>query len=277
MQNHSAARRESLPNRPGFTLIECAIAVLLVGVLMVAALQSVGASKRREAATVDRLLGQQLASALLNEILLQTYAEPDTTQASVFGPEPGDTTGNRSLFDDVDDYHGWAATPPTDRSGTAIPGFTGWTQSVSVVWANPTTLQQTTSSNTGLKKITVTVSKGSKTLGSLVGYRSIAWVDTIPAPTDTTGNHPPVAVAVVTSAGGLNKLIGETMTFSGTSSNDQDSDSLSYVWNFGDGTTGAGSTINHVYSAAGNYSCTLTVYDGRGGVGTSVLAPVITP
>ncbi len=264
-------------NRSGFTLIECAISVLLVGLLMVAALRSLGASKRRELATAERLLGQQLAGALLNEILLQAYVEPDTTQTAVFGLEPGDTTGNRSLFDDVDDYLGWTETPPTDRNGTVIPGFTGWTQTVAVNWADPTTLQTTSSSNTGLKKITVTVSKSGKTLGTLVGYRSIAWVDTIPSPSDATGNHPPVAVALVTSAGGLNKQVGQTMTFSGTTSSDQDGDYLSYVWAFGDGAKATGNTVNHVYSTAGNYTCTLTVYDGHGGVSTSVLAPVITP
>ena len=64
------------------------------------------------------------------------------------------------------------------------------------------------------------------------------------------------------------------MTFSATTSTDQDGDYLSYVWNFGDGTKATGSTASHVYAAAGMYMITLTVYDGRGGTGTAILTSV---
>jgi probable HAF family extracellular repeat protein len=38
----------------------------------------------------------------------------------------------------------------------------------------------------------------------------------------------------------------------------------SYQWDFGDGTSGTGATINHVYAAAGDYNVTLTVRDNLG-------------
>ncbi|MBO9625100.1 MAG: PKD domain-containing protein [Microbacterium sp.] len=37
-----------------------------------------------------------------------------------------------------------------------------------------------------------------------------------------------------------------------------------YSWTFGDGSTGSGVTASHVYAAAGTYTVTLTVTDGRG-------------
>ncbi len=37
---------------------------------------------------------------------------------------------------------------------------------------------------------------------------------------------------------------------------------ISYNWNFGDGTTGTGASINHTYSSAGNYQAKLTVSTG---------------
>ena len=62
-------------------------------------------------------------------------------------------------------------------------------------------------------------------------------------------------------------------SFPESTSSDQDGDYLSYVWSYGDGTTGTGATVTKVYSAPGNYTCTLTVYDGRGGAATSALTP----
>jgi subtilisin family serine protease len=50
--------------------------------------------------------------------------------------------------------------------------------------------------------------------------------------------------------------------FDGTGSSDADSDSLTYSWNFGDGNTATGSTVNNTYANDGSYTVTLTVSDG---------------
>ncbi|MFG0261812.1 MAG: PKD domain-containing protein [Novipirellula sp. JB048] len=260
--------------RRGFGLLDSVLAVMLVGILMVGALQSIGASKRREAATLDRLLGQQLAGAMMNEILLQAYSEPESDEETLFGMEPDESTGDRSRFDDVDDYHGWTSTPPQSRSGMPIAGFEDWTRSVEVSWADPETLAATAAVRTGLKKIHVSVLKQGRVISSLVGYRSIGWVESIPSPSDATGNHAPIAVA---TSPDLTRDVGETTRFDASGSSDPDGDYLSYVWDFGDGNTDTGITTTHRYSAAGNYTCTLTVYDGRGGVGVAALTAVISP
>ena len=276
MQSHYKRRdcNSAVPRnrRAGFGLLEALIAVMLTGLLMVASLRSLGASKRREASTSDQVRAKQLAADLMNEVLRQQYQEP--VSAIGFGPESGETTGNRSLFDDVDDYVNWSATPPIDRSGTPLAGFAGWTQRVTINWANSSTLATTTSANTGLKKITVTISKSGKTVSQMISYRSVAWVDTIPSPKDRTGNHPPVAVA---TGGPLSSSKSVTRTFLGTNSSDQDNDALTHVWTFGDGTTASGSAVSHKYNTPGTYTCTLTVYDGRAGVGTAVLTVTVLP
>jgi len=266
--------RSIVQNRHGFTLLEATVSAMIVGVLMVASLQALGASRRREISTTDRLLGQQLAGALMNEVMLQAYQEPDSGQAPVFGPEPGEAIGNRSLFDDVDDYAEWKSSPPNDRNGAAISGFSDWTRNVSVQWADPNTLAATSASFTGLKQVTVTVTRSGKPITSLVGYRSIAWVVTIPKPTDATGNRAPVAIA---TSPDLSRPVGYSVTFDASTSTDPDGDSLSYVWQFGDGTTGEGQVVSYRYAAQGNYSCTLTVYDGRGGSATAALTVFIYP
>ena len=141
-------------------------------------------------------------------------------------------------------------------------------------WVDPNTLAATSASFTGLKKVTVTVTKSGKPITSLVGYRSIAWVDTIPKPTDATGNRAPVGVA---TSPNLSVPVGYSVTFDASTSTDPDGDSLSYVWKFGDGTTGEGKVVSRRYAAVGNYSCTLTVYDGRGGSATAALTVFIYP
>ncbi len=255
--------------RRGFSLVESTISVFLVGVLAVAALWTAGAGVRRQANIANQVRGKRLAHDLMQEILQQAYQDP--IQTPIFGPEPGETTNppTRSHFNDVDDYVGWTESPPADKSGNVYPGFIGWTRSVNVQWADPVSLQSTAATNTGLKLITVTVSFNGQTQATLVSYRSIAWSDTLPTPSDATANHPPVAV--FTGQGG-NPFTGSApfaTTFYGTGSSDPDGDALSYVWNFGDGTEGQGSTVTHTYSNAGTYTATLTVYDGRGGVGTT--------
>ena len=272
MQRNSCHPRSVAQSRPGFTLLESTISGVLVGIMMVAALQALGASRRRETSTVDRVLAQQLAGSLINEVMLQVYQEPNSSQTPVFGPEPGEASGQRSLFDDVDDYAGWTSSPPTDRNGTVVPGFVGWTQTATVQWADPNTLAVTANSFTGLKRITVTVTKGGQTIASLESYRSVAWVDTIPKPTDATGNQGPVAVATSPE---LSRQVNSAVTFDASSSTDPDGDSLSYVWQFGDGSNGAGKIVTKDYMTEGNYTCVLTVYDGRGGSGTAALTALI--
>ncbi len=54
------------------------------------------------------------------------------------------------------------------------------------------------------------------------------------------------------------------VTFNGSASKDPDGDPLDYVWDFGDGTTGSGSKVTHVYSKAGDYTAKLSVNDNSG-------------
>ena len=54
---------------------------------------------------------------------------------------------------------------------------------------------------------------------------------------------------------------GETVTFDASASYDPDGAIVSYVWDFGDDTTGSGMTTNHAYTAEGAYTVTLTVKD----------------
>lgn len=81
-------------------------------------------------------------------------------------------------------------------------------------------------------------------------------------------NTPPVAMI----DGPATATTSQSITFSGAGSSDGDGDALSYMFDFGDGTTtpaGSASSASHVYTAAGRYTVTLSVADGRGGTDTA--------
>ncbi len=63
-------------------------------------------------------------------------------------------------------------------------------------------------------------------------------------------------------------LEGSTITFSGSGSDPGMYDTLAYVWNFSDGGVITGATVSRVFPDNGDYTATLTVNDGDGGIGT---------
>jgi len=76
--------------------------------------------------------------------------------------------------------------------------------------------------------------------------------------TVTAGNRPPVANAGGSYAGAT----GQPVTLDGSASSDPDAGQvLTYHWDFGDGSSGNGAVVNHVYTAPNTYIATLTVTD----------------
>ena len=54
-----------------------------------------------------------------------------------------------------------------------------------------------------------------------------------------------------------------TIFFDGTGSYDTDGTIISYAWDFGDGSIGSGSSVNHTYAYPGSYNVLLSVTDDR--------------
>jgi hypothetical protein len=81
-----------------------------------------------------------------------------------------------------------------------------------------------------------------------------------------TPNLPPTAVIQAVPTSGIAPL---AVSFSGAGSSDPDGSIASYVWNFGNGSAGVGTTAGVSYSAPGVYTATLTITDNRGATASS--------
>jgi len=178
-------QRTSSRTRLGFTLVESLISVVVVGVMLVAALSTVAVASRAEYQSSERRKGLALAQMLMAEILQQAYGDPAYPPGS-WGLGEDEKTGDRSRFDDVDDYDRWEAEPPQNKDGSVIGWARDYAQAVSVAWADPNAPAVLRGSETGLKRIQVTIRHAGRTVARLTGYRSWAWAN----PADLQGAPP---------------------------------------------------------------------------------------
>ena len=150
--------------------MEATISTIIVAVMLVAALNTVGASKATQHRATLVSQGQLLAEALMTEILEQDYQDPDGTP--VFGLETGESATGRTAYDDVDDYHGWTSSPPVARDGTTLANAANWKRTVTVERIDPLDPDTVAAAETGAKRITVTVLYGNVPQAKLVAIRT---------------------------------------------------------------------------------------------------------
>ena len=158
--------------RKGFTLIEAVAGILIVSIMFAAVMQTVGASRMAQYKTSGRRLGCLLGQELMAEILQQYYEEPDDTPD--FGRESGESGGDRTDWDDVDDYDGWSATPPESKYGAEMADLVGWSREVEVAWVDPASPTSQLGSESETKLITVTVKHNGTVMAELVAIRTSA-------------------------------------------------------------------------------------------------------
>ncbi len=99
-------------------------------------------------------------------------------------------------------------------------------------------------------KLTVTDSKGGKGTATL--------------PVVIKANQLPLANFVTTTDTALGVLKAH---FDASTSSDSDGSIVDYQWSFGDGSTGSGKVVDHVYQTSGIYSVSLVVKDNKQGLG----------
>ena len=159
------------PARRGITLMETSIGTLLVGGVLAATLQLIGPTVRSTALAGDRAIAAAIADLYLDEILAKPYADPDADPGTI-GLDAGETAGDRETYDDIDDYHALAG-PPLGPDGESMGAVgAGWQVQVQVVTVTPTSPATAAVGDTGLKRITVTVTRHGVVLARRIGIRT---------------------------------------------------------------------------------------------------------
>ncbi|WP_165250234.1 PKD domain-containing protein [Paludisphaera soli] len=100
------------------------------------------------------------------------------------------------------------------------------------------------------------------TVRDAAGRAASSWVPV------TVANVAPTA----TIGGSTGGAVGAALGFTASATDPGVADTaagFTYVWNFGDGTTGLGATTTHAYAAPGTYTVTVAARDKDGGVGAA--------
>jgi hypothetical protein len=163
--------------RSSLTLVEMMVCTVIVSVMLVAALNAVGAARLNDCRLAENQRALLLAQALMAEILGQPYSAADEAGDVIGAAAVGAAAADRTGFNSVGDYNGWRATPPENRDGSVVPNSEGYTQAVRVVWVTPANLTVESASATGVKCIQVSIERSKRVVIVLTGYRTAVWKD----------------------------------------------------------------------------------------------------
>jgi Tfp pilus assembly protein PilV len=149
-------------SRAGFSLVETVVATFLVGMVVVTALQSLGASLKSHSVSRNMVRAELLAGQLLAELSAMEWTDPDKpTTAGRIGLDSGDPAFpiRRTQLDDLDDFDAWTEAPPAAAWGSALVGVSGWSRSVTVrnILPDDGKTELADDDDRGLRKVTVTI------------------------------------------------------------------------------------------------------------------------
>lgn len=167
MQNTYTSRR-------AITLAETVISTLLIGFVIVSTLSIVGPIARSTTVHADKLVAANLANEMAEEVSTKLFIDPFALTPDDIGFDADDSIFLRTNYDDIDDFDGWSSSPPKHSFGGLMSTMTEWTRSVKVVHVLLADPSAESATNTGLKKVTVEVSKNGTVLASISTLHSQA-------------------------------------------------------------------------------------------------------
>ncbi|MCH8030680.1 MAG: LamG domain-containing protein [Bacteroidetes bacterium] len=119
------------------------------------------------------ILQQDYADSTQIDLLKSEILIEGKKERQLIGLETGEDTGDRSRFDDIDDYHGWSASPPQEKDGTTMSHLTGWEREVVVLYVQDDDPAKDVAKDEGAKLITVTVKHDDVLVAELEALRTI--------------------------------------------------------------------------------------------------------
>ncbi|HUQ09404.1 MAG TPA: DNA/RNA non-specific endonuclease [Steroidobacteraceae bacterium] len=106
---------------------------------------------------------------------------------------------------------------------------------------------------------------------ALSGYDLLALLEDGTEAAVESGTQPPIASVTAPAS----SLEGDAVPFNATGSVDPNGSVTGYAWDFGDGATGEGISVTHVYAQDGVYTARLTVTDNDGLTGSEVITVTV--
>lgn len=127
----------------GFTLVESIVTLVVLAAAAAGVLLIYAQATAHSADPMIRAQAQSIATAYMDEILLQAYADPET------GATGATEESDRSDYDDVWDYDAISGETPTDRAGNTIGALSDYTVSVDVTGGPPAVITVNVVHNSG--------------------------------------------------------------------------------------------------------------------------------
>lgn len=120
----------SLSRSHGMTLVEMVIAIAVAGIAIAGLAAAFSSIVSRTADPMIQTQAQIAAESLMEEILLKSFADPDS------GDVCTDIEAARQDKDDVCDFHNYTSSGVEDQTGTAVSGLENYAVSVTVAFSD---------------------------------------------------------------------------------------------------------------------------------------------
>ena len=161
-------------NKKGVTLIEMMVTVTVILLALVPLLRLFITANKGNQHLAQVTVAENLIQQTFDEISRKKWDESHNfpgdfqTGTTPLGIEGGETAGDKTTFDDMDDYVTINNATPQDLSGAIIPGYEAFGLTIAVVYVtNPTAgLPTVSGAATDFKRVTVSVAwRGGGTVG----------------------------------------------------------------------------------------------------------------
>lgn len=138
--------------RRGFTLIEAALATVIIGMGVVALLELLTAGSMTNATATELTVGANLANSIHEIAIGLPFTDPVNTTSTTTKESGGPTA-----YNDIWDLNGDTYSPPLDVTRHPVSGYANWAQQVTVQSVQPDALTSTRPNSLTLSTARVTV------------------------------------------------------------------------------------------------------------------------